>query len=455
MRKLTSLFLMVFALSIVSHAQSSYDPDPNAKPSTPKSLATKQLNKNATKQGVTQKRRPVGTMVEPQKRVYGKDIPGQYLVLLNDDFVAPFVKTTTKTRFTSRAQKAAAATKHSAIAKKKIIKYAMETMGVTRDDIIDIYTGAVTGFSVKVPNTKSTGFLMKSKSQKNINTVIQDVEVGTASVTSSAPIIEKDLFDNQETSWGKSLVGGCNCEKAKYWAWVLGTGIDMDHKDLNVVKETKYAVSFVPGESVDDKNGHGTHAAGVIAAKDNGFGTVGVAAGAMVVPVKVLSNSGGGSFAWVLAGLDHVALYAWRGDVANLSFTSSGYPPIDQAVIGLGKKGIYVTVAAGNNAKDVKTVSPARADGNKVYTVSAADEKYYLAGFSNYGSSVDFAAPGVNIKSTYKNNGYARLSGTSIASPHLAGALLAKRTCQNYDYYYKQLVKDKDSKKDKIVQVFE
>ena len=452
MRKLTCFLFLTFALSIASHAQKSSDPNPSAKPKEYKpSVQSKKLNTSDLRRISGNPQRLTG---KPQFMKYGDKIPGQYVVLLDEDFVNSFLKTVSRKSFTSRKQKAVEADKYASMARKKILKYATTTMGLSADDIINIYTGAIPGFSVKVPNTKSNGFLMKAKSKREVNAIMQDVEVSAASLSSAAPeTIEYDLF-SQEASWGKSLVGGCNCEKAKYWLWVLDTGIDMDHRDLNVVTEKKYAVSFVPGESVDDGHGHGTHSAGIMAAKNNSIGTVGIAAGAPVVPIKVLANSGGGSFAWVLAGLDHVALYAWRGDIANLNFTSTGYGPIDQAVKELGRRGIYVTMPAGNENKKVDNVSPARVNGDKIYTVSAIDNKYFVTGFSNFGNSVDFAAPGVGIKSTYKRNGYAALTGTSVAASHLAGAILAKRTCAGYGYYYKEVLKDKDSNKDKIVQVF-
>ncbi len=117
----------------------------------------------------------------------------------------------------------------------------------------------------------------------------------------------------------------------------------------------------------------------------------------------------------------------WRGDgEGKLSLGGSVYDPIDEAVMNLGASGVFVALAAGNESDDANNHSPARANGANLYTISAMDIYDNFAYFSNYGNPpVDYCAPGVSVLSTYKSGGYATMSGTSMAAPHVCGLLLA------------------------------
>jgi subtilisin family serine protease len=218
-------------------------------------------------------------------------------------------------------------------------------------------------------------------------------------------------------------------------AWIIDTGIDMDHADLNV-DQTSGKTFVLRTLTPNDDNGHGTHCAGITAAIDNEIGVVGVAAGAVVVPVKVLDKRGSGAYSQIIAGVDYVAATATPGDAANMSLGGGIYEPIDLAVIALGAKGIFVSLAAGNETDDANNHSPARANGVNLYTVSAMDINNYFAYFSNYGNPpVDYCAPGVSVFSTYLNNSYATLSGTSMAAPHVCGLLLLTNGVLKTDGY--------------------
>ena len=226
----------------------------------------------------------------------------------------------------------------------------------------------------------------------------------------------------QSTPYGINRIGGPTASSGT--AWVVDTGVDLDHDDLNV--DTQRSTSFVSGESTaDDGNGHGTHVAGTIAALDNNIDVIGVAPGATVVGVKVLDSGGSGSTAGVIDGIDYVAANASPGDVANMSLGGGVSSALDNAVANAASNGIYFAVAAGNSSKDANNSSPARVNGANIYTISAIDNGDSFASFSNYGNPpVDYAAPGVDIKSLWKNNGTNTISGTSMASPHAAGVLL-------------------------------
>lgn len=225
--------------------------------------------------------------------------------------------------------------------------------------------------------------------------------------------------------WGISRVGGGLSGVGKR-AWIIDTGIDLTHPDLNV--NTTLSTYFV-GTSPADGDGHGTHVAGTIAAKDNGIGVIGVAAGAEVVAVRVFGNNDTTSNSIVLAGINYVAAHAASGDVVNMSLGGDPNPAQEEAVLALS--GVCkVAIAAGNDTQNANFTSPARVNGPNVFTVSAMDINGRLASFSNFGNGpVDYSAPGVHIASCWLNGGYAYLDGTSMASPHVAGLLLLGTIC--------------------------
>lgn len=243
---------------------------------------------------------------------------------------------------------------------------------------------------------------------------------------------ETAACDPQVTPWGVTRVGGPGDGTPGNFgiAWVIDTGIDLDHPDLNV--NVGLSANFVirGKNSPNDGNGHGTHVAGTIAAIDNDCDVVGVAAGAEVVAVRVLDNSGSGSYAGVIAGVDYVAANAEAGDVANMSLVGPKHQALNQAVeFAANVKGIFFALAAGNASDYADNYSPASAEDDNtygnIYTVSAIDSSDAFAWFSNYGEPpVDCAAPGVGVLSTRKGGGTTTFSGTSMAAPHVAGLLL-------------------------------
>jgi subtilisin family serine protease len=214
---------------------------------------------------------------------------------------------------------------------------------------------------------------------------------------------------------------------------IIDSGIDLDHPDLNVVGNTTFVFRTRTG---DDDNGHGTHCAGIAAAKYNTIGVRGVAPNARLFAVKVLNRSGTGSYSAIIAGVDWVAARASAIHVANMSLGGPSSPTLNAAISGAAAKGIAFCVAAGNEAMDAANTSPANcADALAVSAIVDTDGKCgglgaataygeddTFASFSNYGPFVHIAAPGVNIYSTYKGGGYATMSGTSMAAPHVAGA---------------------------------
>jgi subtilisin len=232
-------------------------------------------------------------------------------------------------------------------------------------------------------------------------------------------------------------------------AWILDTGIDLDHPDLNVDKNRSR--SFNEGEtSADDDNGHGTHIAGVIGAKNNSVGTLGVASGATIVGLKILDENGEGLLSVALKAIAYVKANGRAGDAVNISMGLEDVSEIlEREVKALADKGIYVVIAAGNESRPANNFSPARTSGKNIYTVTAVDSTNRFASFSNYGNDVvDFAAPGVKIVSTYKDGKYAIMSGTSMAAPHVTGLLLINNGVLNADGF---ATNDPDGTPDPIV----
>ncbi|MGR5178924.1 S8 family serine peptidase [Vibrio mediterranei] len=246
--------------------------------------------------------------------------------------------------------------------------------------------------------------------------------------------------DPQVTPWGISRIGGPSDKESFPTAWIIDTGIDSRHSDLNVDKTR--GVNFARGKNTtEDGNGHGTHVAGTIAAIDNDIDVVGVAPGAAVVPVRVLDNSGSGSMSGVIAGVDHIAQNAVPGDCANMSLGGGGYSrAMDEALISaVDQTGVVFAIAAGNSGADIIGYTPAVTQYDGVYTISAFADGDTVASFSNYSnnnqyvrsdgqtvaSEMEYAMPGVNVLSTKAGGGVVAYNGTSMAAPHFCGLVLA------------------------------
>ncbi len=187
--------------------------------------------------------------------------------------------------------------------------------------------------------------------------------------------------------------------------------------------------NFIPGEPLEDENGHQTHCVGIICAKNNGIGMVGVAPKAKAVCVKALSKSGGGSYLGLAKSLDYAI--RTKPDIVSMSLGGSGPSPILQSKIKkLYDMNIPVICAAGNTGQGGVNW-PAAFD--ETIAVAAHDKNGQIANFSSRGEKVEWAAPGVNIYSTFLNNTYASLNGTSMACPFIAGVvalMLAKHKKQ-------------------------
>ena len=226
----------------------------------------------------------------------------------------------------------------------------------------------------------------------------------------------------QQVPWGIARVGGAGDGTGKT-AWILDTGVDLDHPDLNT---SRACHTHFAGNSPDDGNGHGTHVAGTIAARNNEIDVVGVAANAYVCSVRVLGNSGSGSWSGIVNGVNYVAANGANGEVANMSLGATGTnATLEKAVSDAAARGIKFTLAAGNSSANAANFTPARVNGANIYTISSFASNGCLSSFSNWGNPpVDYAAPGSSILSLRRGGGTTTMSGTSMAAPHVAGILL-------------------------------
>ncbi|MFC0272503.1 S8 family peptidase [Metabacillus herbersteinensis] len=201
---------------------------------------------------------------------------------------------------------------------------------------------------------------------------------------------------------------------------VLDTGIDSSHQDLNVTG----GASFIANEPnpFADGNSHGTHVAGTVAALNNTVGVLGVAPDVSLFAVKVLDSAGSGSYSGIAQGIE------WAidndMDVINMSLGgSSGSTALQQAVDNAYNSGVVVVAAAGNSgSKGKRNTIGYPAKYASAIAVGAVDSNNNRASFSSVGSELEVMAPGVNILSTVPGNGYDSFNGTSMASPHVAGA---------------------------------
>jgi len=312
-------------------------------------------------------------------------IPGRYIVVLNDGVADPAAASSDLGR------------RHG--------------LGV---DLV--YGTAIKGFSATIPEAR----LAAVAGDPRVRYVEQDQVVsisakpGGGGGASPAQTVPSGIARIGALASPTAKIDGID-ERVNVDVAVIDTGIDPTHPDLNV----SGGVNFANGTSYSDGNGHGSHVAGTIGAKDNQVGVVGVAPGARLWAVRVLGNNGSGALSGVLRGIDWVAA---RGDieVANMSLGAAGNS-LNDAVNGAVNRGVVFAVAAGNASDNAAGYTPASAAN--ALTVSAlrvSDNTF--AYFSNYGSVVDLIAPGVNVLSTWKGGGYSTISGTSMATPHVAGA---------------------------------
>lgn len=235
-------------------------------------------------------------------------------------------------------------------------------------------------------------------------------------------------IDRVDADISSTLAGNGSGSVTNVRVFVIDTGVGT-HSDINKVNH----LNFTGDGNNNDCHGHGTHVAGTVAARDNTTDVVGIVPGAPVTGVKVLGCDGSGATSNIVKGIDWVTANAVKPAVANMSLGGGVSTSLDDAVRRSAASGVFYALAAGNSGANACNSSPARAGAgtnNGIATVAATDRNNAEASFSNFGTCVDVWAPGVDTLSTRLGGGTTRFSGTSMASPHVAGcaALILSRT---------------------------
>ncbi|WP_282108432.1 S8 family peptidase [Streptomyces sp. B93] len=273
------------------------------------------------------------------------------------------------------------------------------------------YTKALNGYEVEASEAEAK----RLAADPAVASVVQNRTFTIAATQPNPPSWGLDRIDQRNLPLNSSYTYPDSAGQG-VTAYIIDTGVRISHGDFG--GRASYGYDAVDNDNTaQDGNGHGTHVAGTVAG--NAYG---VAKKARVVGVRVLNNSGSGTTAQVVAGIDWVARNAVKPAVANMSLGGGADTALDTAVRNAVASGVTFAVAAGNESTNASTRSPARV--TEAITVGATTSSDARASYSNYGTVLDLFAPGSSITSAWHTSDSATntISGTSMATPHVAGA---------------------------------
>lgn len=274
------------------------------------------------------------------------------------------------------------------------------------------YDRALNGYAVKLTEQQAR----RLAADPAVESVVQDQIVTATATQPNPPSWGLDRIDQRALPLNASYTYPDGAGQG-VTAYIIDTGVRITHQDFG--GRASYGYDAVDGDNIAaDGNGHGTHVAATVAGTSHG-----VAKKAKIVAVRVLNNNGSGTISGVIAGIDWVTQHAVKPAIANMSLGGGANAILDTAVRNSIATGITYAVAAGNSNADASGFSPARV--SEALTVSATTNTDARAGsYANYGPIVDLFAPGSSITSAWNNSDNATntISGTSMATPHVAGA---------------------------------
>lgn len=352
----------------------------------------------------------------------------RYIVMLKDTYLRPAIFDEQQDAMRPSSGKDPYANKRQSIVNG--VEQFIEEVGIDREKVTDVYGHLLAGFTAVLTVKEVKTLLLDPRIEGieqdlffEINDKLEITEQSSGGMSPEA----------QVTPCGITRHGGAgNGSGSNKWIWIVDSGIQSNHPDLNVVTNPTYARSFVGG-TFQDCNGHGTHVAGTAAAKHNNIGVIGMSAGAWVVPIKIMAGCGGSYYSSTLiSALNHIASYDEPGDVVNLSIggyagpTCSNSSPLRTAIQNLGNSGTWVIIAAGNSNAYAGYYQPACYNGTRILTIANMTCQNTWNPTSNYnlpmaGGPIDWIAVGTNVFSTYIGSSYATMSGTSMSAPHVSG----------------------------------